>query len=24
MTEEEGFNKYVRHLRKSIEASHVS
>jgi len=24
MTEEEGFNKCVRHLRKSIEASHVS
>ena len=24
MTEEEGFNKYVRHLRKSIEASHAS
>jgi NitT/TauT family transport system ATP-binding protein len=24
MTEEENFNKYVRHLRKSIEASHVS
>ncbi|HYV70531.1 MAG TPA: ABC transporter ATP-binding protein [Pseudolabrys sp.] len=24
ITEEEGFNKYVRHLRKSIEASHVS
>jgi NitT/TauT family transport system ATP-binding protein len=24
MTEEESFNKYVRHLRKSIEASHVS
>jgi NitT/TauT family transport system ATP-binding protein len=24
MTEEEGFNKYVRHLRTSIEASHVS
>jgi len=24
MTEEEDFNKYVRHLRKSIEASHVS
>jgi len=24
MTEEEGFNRYVRHLRKSIEASHAS
>jgi NitT/TauT family transport system ATP-binding protein len=24
MTEEENFNNYVRHLRKSIEASHVS
>ena len=24
MTEEEGFNKYVRHLRNSIEASHAS
>lgn len=24
MTEEESFNKYVRHLRKSIEASHAS
>jgi NitT/TauT family transport system ATP-binding protein len=24
VTEEQGFNKYVRHLRESIEASHVS
>jgi NitT/TauT family transport system ATP-binding protein len=24
VTEEEGFNRYVRHLRKSIEASHAS
>jgi len=24
MTEEDNFNRYVRHLRKSIEASHAS